>query len=201
MKYMFMATSANFGNMFSMAGASLFLKFLPLLPKQILLTNLLTDFPEMAIATDRVDNINIQSPQRWDLNFIKHFMIIFGLLSSVFDFMTFGVLLFIFHASEKVFQTGWFIESVVSATLIVLVVRTKLPFFKSLPGRYLSLATVFILLLVMVLPVTPLSAWFGFVKMPLVYYSWMLFVVILYIGSAELAKRWFYKKINKVTTA
>ncbi len=110
MKYIFMATSANFGNMFSMAGASLFLPFLPLLPKQILLTNLLTDFPEMAIATDRVDTVNIQSPQRWDLRFIKRFMITFGLLSSVFDYLTFGVLLFVFHAQEKVFQTGWFME-------------------------------------------------------------------------------------------
>jgi len=129
MKYIFMATSANFGNMFSMAGASLIMPFLPLLPKQILLTNLLTDFPEMAIATDRVDDINIKSPQKWDLGFIRRFMIIFGLLSSVFDYLTFGVLIFFMHAKEKAFQTGWFTESVISAILIVLVVRTKLPFF------------------------------------------------------------------------
>ncbi len=196
MKYIFMATSANFGNMFSMAGASLFLKFLPLLPKQILLTNLLTDLPEMAIATDRVDDINVQTPQRWDLNFIKRFMIVFGLLSSVFDFVTFGVLLFVFHANEKVFQTGWFIESVISATLIVLVVRTRLPFFKSLPGKYLSIATVFILLLVLVLPLTPFSNWFGFVKLHLVYYGWVLLVISVYLVTAELVKRWFYKKLN-----
>jgi Mg2+-importing ATPase len=197
MKYIFMATSANFGNMFSMAGASLFLPFLPLLPKQILLTNLLTDFPEMAIATDRVDDINIQSPQRWDLRFIKRFMITFGLLSSVFDYLTFGVLIYIFHATEKVFQTGWFVESVISATLIVLVVRTRLPFFKSLPGKYLSIATVFILLLVLVLPFIPISStWFGFVKLPLAYYGWMFMIVAAYILSAEMAKRWFYRKIT-----
>ncbi len=149
MKYVFMATSANFGNMFSMAGASLFLPFLPLLPKQILLTNLLTDFPEMAIATDRVDAASIEKPHRWDIRFIQRFMLVFGLLSSVFDYLTFGVLLFIMKANEKEFQSGWFVESVISATLIVLVVRTKLPFLKSLPGKYLSLATILIILTVL----------------------------------------------------
>lgn len=198
MKYIFMATSANFGNMFSMAGASLFLPFLPLLPKQILLTNLLTDFPEMAISTDRVDDINIQSPQHWDMRFIRRFMLIFGLLSSVFDYVTFGVLLLLLHSKEKVFQTGWFIESVISAILIVLVVRTRLPFFKSLPGRYLSAATVFILLLVLVLPLTPLSSLFGFIKIPVSLYAWMILVVICYVAAAELVKRWFYRKINKL---
>jgi Mg2+-importing ATPase len=196
MKYIFMATSANFGNMFSMAGASLFLPFLPLLPKQILLTNLLTDFPEMAISTDRVDDINIQSPQHWDMRFIRRFMLTFGLLSSVFDYVTFGLLLLVLHVKEKVFQTGWFIESVVSAILIVLVVRTRLPFFKSLPGKYLSAATAFILLLVLILPLTPLSPLFGFIRIPLTLYGWMLLVVICYVLAAELTKRWFYRKIN-----
>jgi len=200
MKYIFMATSANFGNMFSMAGASLFLKFLPLLPKQILLTNLMTDFPEMTIATDRVDSLNIQSPQRWDLGFIKHFMITFGLLSSVFDYLTFGVLLLIIHANEKVFQTGWFIESVISATLIVLVVRTRLPFFKSLPGKYLLVATLTVLLLVLALPLTPVALWFGFTRLPLTYYGWMLLIIAAYMLSAELAKYWFYRKMNKAMT-
>ena len=196
MKYIFMASSANFGNMFSMAGASLFLRFLPLLPKQILLTNLLTDFPEMAIATDRVDQINIQSPQKWDLKFIRRFMITFGLLSSVFDYFTFGVLIYIFHAKDETFQTGWFIESVISATLIVLVVRTRLPFFKSLPGKYLSIATVAILLFVLALPFTPMADWFGFTRLPLTFYAWMLVIVAFYIISAELAKRWFYRKMS-----
>jgi Mg2+-importing ATPase len=196
MKYIFMATSANFGNMFSMAGASIFLPFLPLLPKQILLTNLLTDFPEMAIATDRVDQVNIQSPQHWDLSFIRRFMVTFGLLSSVFDYITFGVLLYVFHANEKTFQTGWFIESVISATLIVLVVRTRLPFFKSLPGKYLSIATIGILLFVLALPLTPLFGWFGFGRLSLIFYGWMAIIVLVYILSAEFAKRWFYKKIS-----
>ncbi|MCV9927032.1 magnesium-translocating P-type ATPase [Flavobacterium sp. LS1R49] len=197
MKYIFMATSANFGNMFSMAGASLFLPFLPLLPKQILLTNLLTDFPEMAIATDRVDDLNIQSPQRWDISFIRKFMIVFGLLSSVFDFLMFGVLLFIFHAKEKEFQTAWFIESVISATLIVLVVRTRLPFFKSLPGKYLCIATAIIVLFVLVLPFTPLSTWFDFVKLPFMLYVWMFILITIYILSAEIMKHKFYQVMLK----
>ncbi|MFV5685974.1 magnesium-translocating P-type ATPase [Flavobacterium sp. GB2R13] len=197
MKYIFMATSANFGNMFSMAGASLFLPFLPLLPKQILLTNLLTDFPEMAIATDRVDALNIEAPQRWDLTFIRKFMIVFGLLSSIFDFLMFAILLFIFHAKEKEFQTAWFTESVISATLIVLVVRTKLSFFKSLPGKYLSIATVVIILVVLVLPFTPLSTWFDFVKLPPLLYLWMFLLITIYILSAEIVKHLFYKYMIK----
>ena len=197
MKYIFMATSANFGNMFSMAGASLFLPFLPLLPKQILLTNLLTDFPEMAIATDRVDELNIQAPQRWDIAFIRKFMIVFGLLSSVFDFLMFGILLFIFHAKEKEFQTAWFIESVISATLIVLVVRTRLPFFKSLPGKYLTIATAVIVLFVLALPFTPFSEWFDFVKLPFMLYVWMFLLIATYIISAEIVKHKFYKIMIK----
>jgi Mg2+-importing ATPase len=197
MKYVFMATSANFGNMFSMAGASLFLSFLPLLPKQILLTNLLTDFPEMAIATDRVDAVAVDKPHRWDIRFIRRFMLVFGLLSSVFDYLTFGVLLFFMKAGEKVFQTGWFVESVVSATLIVLVVRTRLPFFKSLPGKYLMLATSLIVLAVLALPFSPLAGLFGFVRLPLSFYGWMGLIVAGYIGSAELAKKWFYRKLQK----
>jgi len=192
MKYIFMATSANFGNMFSMAGASLFLPFLPMLPKQILLTNLLTDLPEMAIAGDRVDAVNIQAPQRWDLGFVKRFMILFGLLSSLFDYLTFGILLLVFHADAKVFQTGWLVESVISATLIVLVVRTRLPFFRSLPGRYLSGATLLVISLVLVFPFTPVAEWFGFTRLPAAYYGWTLVILASYIVSAELAKRWFY---------
>ena len=196
MKYIFMATSANFGNMFSMAGASLFLPFLPLLPKQILLTNLMTDFPEMAIAGDNVDEGGITKPQKWDIKFIKRFMIVFGLISSVFDYLTFGVLLYFLHAGQQLFQTGWFTESVISATLIVLVVRTRLPFFKSKPGKLLTLATVLIVALVLVLPYTPFASLLGFTKMPLAFYGWMFLIVAGYILSAELAKKWFYKKLK-----
>jgi Mg2+-importing ATPase len=194
MKYIFMATSANFGNMFSMAGASLFLPFLPLLPKQILLTNLLTDFPETTIATDRVDAVNIQTPHRWDIEFIKKFMLTFGILSSIFDYLTFGVLIFLLKSNEQQFQTGWFLESVISASLIVLVIRTRLPFFKSIPGKYLTMATLSVVAIVLILPYTPLASAFGFIPLPLAFYGWMILIIILYIVSAEITKRWFYKK-------
>ena len=139
LKYVFMATSANFGNMFSMAGASLFLPFLPLLPKQILFTNVLTDIPEMTIATDAVDDELIQRPRRWDIGFIKKFMLTFGLVSSVFDYLTFAALFFVLDAGMGQFRTGWFIESVISAAMIVLVIRTRRPFLQSRPGNGLFL--------------------------------------------------------------
>src|SRR6267142_3496926 len=144
LKYVFMATSANFGNMLSMAGVSLLLPFLPLLPKQILLTNLLTDFPEMTIATYRVDDEMVDYPRRWDIKAIRKFMMTFGLVSSVFDYITFGLLLLIFHATQAQFRTGWFLESVCSASLIVLVIRSRKPSFKSKPGRYLLIATLLV---------------------------------------------------------
>ncbi|HEX4851620.1 MAG TPA: HAD-IC family P-type ATPase, partial [Puia sp.] len=130
LKYIFMATSANFGNMFSMAGCSIFLSYLPLLPKQVLLTNLLTDIPEMTIASDFVDQAMIERPRKMNIAFIKKFMIVFGIISSLFDYITFGVLLFGLHAGIEEFRTGWLIESVVSASLIVLVIRTSKPFYK-----------------------------------------------------------------------
>ena len=140
LKYVFIATSANFGNMFSMAGASLFLPFLPLLPKQILLINLLTDFPEMTIAGDNVDPELVEAPRRWDISFIRRFMIVFGLVSSAFDFLTFVVLLKL-NATMEQFRTGWFIESIVSAALIVLVVRSRRYIYRSRPSRLLTCAT------------------------------------------------------------
>ncbi|MEO6908904.1 MAG: HAD-IC family P-type ATPase, partial [Abditibacteriaceae bacterium] len=154
LKYIFMATSANFGNMFSMAGASLFLPFLPLLPMQVLLTNLLTDFPEMTIATDSVDAEMLDQPRRWNINFIRQFMLVFGIISSVFDYLTFGILLFLLHAKTTEFRTGWFIESVISASVIVLVIRTKRPFYKSKPGRALMGTTLLIVLVTLILPFT-----------------------------------------------
>ena len=157
LKYVFMATSANFGNMFSMAGVSLFLPFLPLLPKQILLTNLLTDVPEMAIATDTVDHEWVDSPRRWDIKAIRQFMMTFGLVSSVFDYLTFGALLFLLHATPEQFRTGWFLESVISASLIVLVIRSRKPFFKSRPSPYLLTATLLVMVVTLMVPLT--SIW------------------------------------------
>ena len=196
LKYVFMATSANFGNMFSMAGASLFLPFLPLLPKQILLTNLMTDFPEMTIATDNVDQEMIEKPRRWDLKFIRNFMLTFGIISSVFDYLTFGALLFILNASTEQFRTGWFLESVVSATLIVLVIGTRKPFFKSMPGKALLIVTILIIGLTLIAPLTPLGTIFEFIPMPAAFLLVLIIILMLYILAAEQAKKLFYKRIH-----
>ncbi len=196
LKYVFMATSANFGNMFSMAGASLFLPFLPLLPKQILLTNLMTDFPEMTIATDRVDKEMVDYPRRWNIKAIRKFMITFGIVSSVFDYLTFGVLLLILHATEGQFRTGWFVESVVSASLIVLVIRSRKPFFRSKPGKYLLTATLSVVAATLILPFTPLGGLFGFSSIPISYLLFIGIVILLYIITAEAVKRIFYKRVE-----
>jgi len=192
-KYVFMATSANFGNMFSMAGASLFLDFLPLLPTQILLTNLLTDFPEMTIATDRVDPELVESPRRWDVGFIRNFMLVFGSLSSVFDYATFAVLIFLLHASPAEFRTGWFTESVLSASMVVLVIRTRRPFTRSRPSWQLATATAVIACVTLALPYTPLGVLFKFVHLPGRFYPALALILVVYIGSAEIAKRLFYR--------
>jgi Mg2+-importing ATPase len=196
LKYVFMATSANFGNMFSMAGASLFLPFLPLLPKQILLTNLMTDFPEMTIASDRVDNEMVDHPRRWDIKAIREFMFTFGIVSSVFDYLTFGVLLFVLHANPKEFRAGWFVESVISAALIVLVIRTRRPFFKSMPGKYLLLTTLLIVVMTLIVPFTPLGDIFGFSRLPISFLLIVGLITICYIITAEIAKKIFYKKVK-----
>jgi P-type Mg2+ transporter len=192
LKYVFIATSANFGNMFSMAGASLFLPFLPLLPKQILLINLLTDFPEMTIAGDNVDDELVQRPRRWDIGFIRRFMIVFGIVSSVFDYLTFGVLLWL-HATVAQFRTGWFIESIVSASLIVLVVRSRRPFFRSRPSKLLTLATGVIVIITALTPYLPFAGVLGFQPMPAHFYPIIALIIFAYIVAAELAKLLFYR--------
>ena len=196
LKYVFMATSANFGNMFSMAGASLFLPFLPLLPTQILLTNLLTDFPEMTIATDTVDKELVEEPHRWDINFIRKFMMVFGLTSSVFDYMTFGVLLYLLPGRVEQFRTGWFIESVISASMIVLVIRSRKPFFRSKPGKYLLAATIIIVVLTFCFPLTAFAAPFGFKPLPIKIILIIGAVIGLYIITAETIKKIFYRKVK-----
>jgi len=192
LKYVFMATSANFGNMFSMAGASLFLPFLPLLPKQILLANLLTDIPEMTIATDRVDHELIDRPKRWDIAFIRKFMLTFGLVSSIFDYLTFAALLGVVHATPEQFRTGWFVESVISASAIVLVIRTRRPFFTSKPGRHLTLATLAVAAATLLLPYVPLAASFGLTPMPPPFLFLLIAILAGYVLTAELVKRRFY---------
>ncbi len=194
MKYVFMATSANFGNMFSMALLSLFLPFLPLLPTQVLLTNLLTDLPEMTIAGDRVDPELVSQPRRWSIGFIRNFMVTFGLLSSLFDFLTFGALLFLLHANVDQFRTGWFIESVVSASFVVLVIRTRRPFFSSRPSTSLMVVTLLVGLFTIILPFSPLSEPFGFTKISAYYLAIVAVIVGIYIAAAELVKKIFYSR-------
>jgi Mg2+-importing ATPase len=196
LKYIQITTSANFGNMFSMAGASLFLPFLPMLPMQILLTNFLTDFPAMAIASDSVDPELVERPRRWDIRFIRSFMVTFGLVSSVFDYLTFGVLMLVLHAQESTFQTGWFLESVLTELLILLVIRTQRPFFKSMPGRALLLAVLAVAAVTVLLPYSPLSQVLGFVRLPLVLVLVLLGITVLYVLGSELAKRFFYARVQ-----
>lgn len=193
-KYIFMATSANFGNMFSMAGASLFLPFLPLLPHQILLTNLLTDVPEMTIATDSVDAEAVDSPMHWNVGMIRSFMLTFGGLSSVFDFSTFYVLYVIMHASPAQFRSCWFIESVVSAALIVLVIRTRRSIHQSRPSPPLAWATGLVVLTAIVFPFTAIAGDIGFAPPPPVFLLYMAGIVLAYIFCAEALKGWFYRK-------
>ena len=197
LKYVFIATSANFGNMFSMAGASLFLPFLPLLPKQILLMNLLTDLPEMTIAGDDVDPELVERPRRWDIHFIRRFMIVFGVVSSVFDYLTFGVLIWL-HATINQFRTGWFIESIVSAALIVLVVRTRRPFFRSRPSRLLALATLGVVIITVLIPHLPFAAVLGLGIMPPHFYPILAMIIVAYVAAAEATKAVFYRNMGKV---
>lgn len=196
MKYIFMATSANFGNMFSMAGASLFLPFFPLLPKQILLTNLLTDIPEMTISTDNVDRELVRRPLRLNITFIRKFMLVFGLISSVFDYATFGVLLYYFKATPIQFRTGWFIESVISASFVVLVIRSHKPFFKSRPSGLLTYSILSIGVLTLFFPLTHFAKLFGFTPLPFPFYVMIAAIIGLYIITAECAKIIFYKKVK-----
>lgn len=192
LKYVFMSTSANFGNMFSMAGASLFLPFLPLLPRQILLNNMLTDFPEMTISTDSIDPEMVEGPRRWDIGFIKRFMLVFGLASSMCDYITFAILLLLMHTTPIQFRTGWFIESTVSAAMIVLVIRTRRFFTKSKPSRSLLIATVAVTAASMLIPYTPAANVLGFTPLPVSFLFAVLGILVFYVAVAELCKVWFY---------
>ena len=197
LKYVFMATSANFGNMFSMAGASLFLPFLPLLPKQILLTNLLTDIPEMTIATDRVDQELVEHPRRWDIPFIRRFMLTFGLVSSLFDFLTFGVLWLFLRATTGQFRTGWVMESVISASLIVLVIRTRRPFVTSQPSSALLISTLGVGVVTLLLPLTSVGTVLGFEPVPPLFILALALILLAYVLTAEFVKKHFYAEAER----
>jgi len=195
MKYIYVTTSANFGNMISMAVASLLLPFLPLLPVQILLNNFLSDLPAIAIASDNVDKELVIKPRKWDINYIRRFMIIFGLQSSLFDFATFGLLYFYFHAKEEIFRTGWFMESLLSEISILIVLRTRYLFFKSKPSRYLLVASIFTLFACMIIPYLPFAKDFELYPLPLNIFLSIILIIIIYMIFAEVTKRFVMKKL------
>ena len=194
LKYILTTISANFGNMFSMAAASIFLPFLPLLASQILLNNFLSDIPATTIASDRVDEEWVAKPRRWDTVFIRDYMVLFGLLSSVFDFLTFGTLLWLFQAAPEEFRTGWFVESLMTELVIALVVRTHRPFYRSRPGNLLLISTVIVIAIALVLPYLPFSSIFGFVPLPAPLLLGMIGLTLAYVFSVEVAKKWFYSR-------
>jgi len=193
LKYVYMMVSSNFGNMFSVVGASFFLKFLPMTPSQILLNNALYDISELTIPTDNVDPAELKRPRKWDTKFIRKFMLVFGPLSSIYDFLTFGVLLFVFNATPALFQTGWFVESIATQTMVIFVLRTHgSPFWKSRPSNALILSSFAVVAAAIALPFTPLGAVFGFVPLPLEYFAFLAVAVLTYLGLVEFAKRRFY---------
>jgi len=196
LKYIFTTTSANFGNMFSMAGASIFLTFLPLLPKQILLNNFLSDVPALAIAADNVDPELVQVPRRWDVKFIRNFMLVFGLISSAFDYLTFGVLIFVVHAAPPLFRSGWFVESLLTELFVAMVVRTRRPFYRSRPGRGLLLSTVGVTIIALVITYLPIGSLLGFVPMPLPVLGVIVIITILYVLVTEVGKQIFYRRMG-----
>jgi Mg2+-importing ATPase len=196
LKYILTTISANFGNMFSMAAASLILPFLPLLASQILLNNFLSDIPGTAIASDNVDPEWVEKPRRWDTVFIRRYMVLFGLVSSIFDILTFLVLLYIFHASAEEFHTGWFIESLLTELVIALVVRTRRVFFRSRPGKLLLVSTIVIIGITLVLPYMPFNHLFGFIPLPAPLMLLILGLTALYVVVTEITKKYFYSRME-----
>jgi Mg2+-importing ATPase len=195
MKYIMMGVSSNFGNMFSVAGASIFLPFLPMLPIQILLNNLLYDLSQSTIPTDEVDQEYIEKPKRWDIHFIRRFMVCLGPVSSLFDFLTFFIMLFAFNASEQLFQTAWFIESLCSQTLVIFVIRTKKsPFWKSKPSKLLLLSSITIITFALILPYTPIGTIFEFAEPPITFFIALTAILGAYLALAEIVKSWFYRR-------
>jgi Mg2+-importing ATPase len=194
LKYIFITTSANFGNMFSMAGASLVATFLPLLPKQILLTNVLTDLPAMAIATDDLDPELVARPRRWDNRGLRNFMIVFGLVSSCFDFLTFGALLWL-GTGVATFRTAWFLESVLSELFILLVIRTRRTFFRSRVGGWLFAASIIVGVVTLALPYMPFAALLGLAPLPVSLLLTVAGIVTFYVIASEATKRLMFRRI------
>jgi P-type Mg2+ transporter len=194
MKYVLMGTSSNFGNMLSMAVASLFLPFLPMLPLQILLNNFLYDLSQVPIPSDRVDATYTLKPKRWNVAFIRRYMLVIGPLSSIYDFLTFAVMLGVFHADERLFRTGWFVESLATQTLVIFVIRTAGRPWQSRPGAGLALGVCACAATGAIIPFTPLARWLGFTPLPPVFFAILVLMVVTYLGLVEAVKRWFYRR-------
>jgi Mg2+-importing ATPase len=195
MKYIMMGTSSNFGNMFSVAGASLFLPFLPMLPIQILLNNLLYDMSQSTIPADNVDQEYIEKPKRWDISFIRKFMVFLGPISSIFDFLTFFIMRVVFNATAPLFQTAWFIESLSTQTLVIFLIRTrKTPFYRSKPSRLLLLSSLSVVSVALIIPFTPLGALFKFVEPPFAFFILLAGLIGTYLLLVEIVKNWFYRR-------
>jgi Mg2+-importing ATPase len=192
MKYVAITTSANFGNMISMAAASLFLPFLPLLAKQILLNNFLSDLPALAIATDRVDPEVVTRPHGWDIRYLRRFMIAFGAVSSLFDLITFGFLMLLVHALAPQFQTAWFVLSLLTEVGIVFVARTRRAAWRSHPGHLLLGSSLLVAAAGLATPWLPLSTWMGFVPLSGTVMAGIAAITLTYLGCSELLKRWLF---------
>lgn len=193
MKYILMGTSSNFGNMFSMAGAALFLPFLPMLPAQILLNNILYDISEIPIPLDKVDNVDVRAPRVLDMTFVRNFMLVIGSISSLFDFLTFYILLVVLKADEQLFHTGWFVESLFTQVLVIFIIRTRGRPWHSKPHPLLIGTSLAVIACAAGLPFMPLGRYFGFVPPPASFYLVLGALVVAYLLTVEVAKRLFYR--------
>jgi Mg2+-importing ATPase len=197
MKYIMMATSSNFGNMFSMAAATLFLPFLPMLPLQILLNNLMYDVSEITLPMDNVDAEDLAGPKHWDMGFIRNFMLTIGPISSLFDFLTFYLLISLFDANESLFRTGWFVESIATQVLVIFVIRTRRNPLRSDPNRWLVLTSLGVVIAAMLLPFSPLAPYLGFTALPLSFFGLLTALLISYLVMVEGGKQWFYRRLMR----
>jgi Mg2+-importing ATPase len=192
LKYVMMGTSSNFGNIFSMAGGALLLPFLPMLPIQILLNNLLYDFSEIAIPLDNVEDEMLAKPRRWDMAVVREFMFVLGPISSVFDFITFGLLLRVFHTGPALFHAGWFVESLITQVLVIFIIRAARPLYNA-PHPALVASSLTVAGVALWLPYTLAGQWFGFVPIPATLLGALLGVTALYLSTVYVARNWFFR--------
>ena len=196
LKYVMMATSSNFGNMASVAAGSVVLPFLPMLPIQILLNNLLYDVSELAIPFDNSDEEELMRPRPWDIGLIRNFMVTVGPVSSLFDVLTFYVMLHLFSANEALFRTGWFVESLATQVLVIFVIRTRRSAFASVPAKGLIVTSLAVVAVAIWLPFSSIAGLFGFVPLPAAYFGVLAVLVVVYLLLVELAKRMFFRRMN-----